>query len=101
MDVTYDYQIDSATQSITFEGIMQYNLSKDQSKFKSETVLLKYTTFIIIFLFADSDQTVVAVEAENMPTGGRILDPVPFKVTVPYHNNYKFVVTSFSANDEG
>jgi len=97
MDITYDYQVDPATQSITFEGIMQYNLSKDESKWKSETVLLKYKTFIIVFIFADPDETIVGVEVKDMPTGIRILDPVSFKVTVPYQNQYKFAVASYSA----
>lgn len=101
MDITYDYRVETEARSITFEGTMQYNLSTDESRWKSETVLLRYKTCVIIFLFANADQTVTAVEVKDLPVGRRILDPLPFQVTVPYDPAYAFVVTSFSAYAEG
>lgn len=101
MDIIYDYRVDEGNQVITFDGIMQYNLSRDQSRFKSETFLFTYKTFIIIFVFTDAEKTIVGVDVRDIPTGKRIHEPIPFNVTVPYNRQYQFSVASYSAYAAG
>jgi len=89
--IDYDYSINNSDGTISFIGDVKYRKSIEDSKYKHETVLLKYESLVLIFLFTDRLGNVRAVEAEQLPSGGYIMKPVPFELTFPYDPIYKYV----------
>jgi len=64
----------------------------------SQTVWEDLNFFTLSFLFVDENFRVTAVEVQNVPKGfgRRMIDKIPFAITLPFSEKYKSVVTSYS-----
>lgn len=91
LDIDYDYSIDSESKTITFDGTIKYNISIDESVYRSEMILQNIKRCEFRVLFADISRNVVAVQVFNIYPDTPIYDPAPFKKTVPYYDSYYYV----------
>ena len=88
LDIDYKYSIDSEAKTITFEGTAKYNLSIDESTYRTETVLLNVTRCEFRLLFTDRDRDVIAVEVFNVYPDTPIFEKVPFKKMLRFDDSY-------------
>jgi len=100
-DIEYDYSTDYTAKTISFKGIMQYNISIDKSTLRSEMILQNVVRCELRLLFTDRDQRVVGVEVITIFPRTNIFDPFSFEVTVPYKDNYYWVCFGYFLYSEG
>lgn len=100
-DIEYDYVVDHNSQTISFSGNMKYNLTADESKYQSETILLKVTMCEIIVMFTDERMRIIDVKGFFAKSFENIFEPIPFEVKIPFKKEYEMVSVTYQVKYQG
>ena len=100
-DIEYNYMVDQNAKTINFSGTMQYSVNIDESKYRTETILLEIKMCEVIFIFADRDGKIVDVKGCYAKSYQNIYDPILFETTMPFKKEYERVRIGYSFRAQG
>ncbi len=87
IDLKYDYEIDKAKNTISFDGIINCNSESNEDWYFSSVQLR--------LLFVDPESTIVAEENYSTINGERFCEPKPFDVSFDYKSNYAGIIWGY------
>lgn len=91
LNIDYDYLINLKDKTISIKGEANYSKSLENSKYLSETVLLRIKKCLFNLVFTDSDRKIIGIEEIFVKPDSFYYEPFSFEGTVPYDASYYYM----------